>query len=81
MNNDLLENTKHMFEYPDTIFKNHYLFGIFTYHPIEIDHCKSSPCQNGDCSSQPGGYTCKCKDGFTGKQCESGEIQYFILLE
>ena len=43
-------------------------------HPLEIDHCKSSPCQNGECSSQPGGYVCKCKEEFTGKQCESGEM-------
>ena len=43
-------------------------------HPLEIDHCMSSPCQNGECSSQPGGYVCKCKEEFTGKQCESGEM-------
>ena len=43
-------------------------------HPLEIDHCLSSPCQNGYCNSQPGGYVCKCKEGFTGKQCESGEM-------
>ncbi|XP_078377492.1 uncharacterized protein LOC144660677 isoform X5 [Oculina patagonica] len=37
-----------------------------------FDPCKASrPCQNGaTCASNNGGYTCLCKPGFQGKNCE-----------
>ena len=38
-----------------------------------IDNCKSSPCQNGECLNQVGGFTCKCNPGYTGKTCHEGE--------
>ncbi|KAK7789529.1 hypothetical protein R5R35_000833 [Gryllus longicercus] len=37
----------------------------------EVDLCYSNPCSNrGDCKRKEGGYTCVCKPGFTGKNCE-----------
>uniref|UniRef100_T1IKX4 Cadherin EGF LAG seven-pass G-type receptor 1 n=1 Tax=Strigamia maritima TaxID=126957 RepID=T1IKX4_STRMM len=37
----------------------------------EVNLCYSNPCgQNGTCVQREGGYTCVCKEGFTGKNCE-----------
>ncbi len=40
-----------------------------------IDACDSQPCLNGaSCISHVGGYHCKCADGYTGDNCEVGEL-------
>ncbi|KAJ7386814.1 hypothetical protein OS493_006844 [Desmophyllum pertusum] len=37
----------------------------------DIKECESSPCKNGGtCENQPGGYSCSCVNGYTGKVCE-----------
>lgn len=43
---------------------------------IILDECRvSNPCKNGaQCSDLRGSYTCKCKSGYQGKNCESGKI-------
>lgn len=40
------------------------------------DICKdANPCQNGgSCNSYQGGYICECKSGYTGKNCETGNV-------
>ena len=40
------------------------------------DPCKASkPCQNGaTCVNKNDGYTCLCKTGYQGKNCEQGKI-------
>ena len=41
----------------------------------DIDECAKSPCQNDAlCQNLPGSYRCKCKSGFFGRNCESGEL-------
>ena len=45
-----------------------------------IDNCKSKPCQNGACVNYPGGFKCRCKPGYTGNLCQSGELPYALLL-
>ncbi|XP_063045730.1 coagulation factor IXa [Engraulis encrasicolus] len=38
---------------------------------MDGDQCKSSPCQNGgECKDQMSAYTCECKTGFVGSDCE-----------
>ena len=45
--------------------KNHYVCNV------EVDMCYSNPCLNqGSCLSKEGGYTCVCREGFTGPDCE-----------
>lgn len=34
--------------------------------PPDVDECVSNPCINGDCANTPGGYQCKCHEGFSG---------------
>lgn len=48
-----------------------YIFPFFSSHP---DPCKASkPCQNGaTCVNNNGGYTCLCKPGYQGINCEQG---------
>lgn len=36
--------------------------------------CISSPCLNGKCESSKHGYICSCEKGYSGTNCEIGEI-------
>ncbi|KAF6198555.1 hypothetical protein GE061_008303 [Apolygus lucorum] len=46
--------------------KEHYLCDT------EVNLCYSNPCKNGgDCKQAEGGFTCVCKQGFTGERCET----------
>ena len=46
--------------------------------PLDIDDCASDPCVNGDCTDGVDSYTCDCDSGFTGVNCETGEIIFFL---
>ena len=37
---------------------------------LNIDDCASNPCQNGDCTDGIKSYTCSCRSGFYGTNCE-----------
>lgn len=40
----------------------------------EINKCLSQPCLNGGtCRDHVGSYQCKCSDGFSGNQCQTGK--------
>lgn len=45
------------------------------------DPCKSTkPCQNGaTCVNNNGDYTCLCKPGYQGRNCEQGKSAEFCL--
>ena len=46
----------------------------------DIDECQSQPCQNnGTCQNLAGGYLCNCKAGFSGFNCESGELPQILI--
>ena len=38
-----------------------------------VDECASSPCNNGTCSDMVNGYTCTCKLGYEGENCQTGD--------
>ena len=39
------------------------------------DPCHSNPCLNGGaCSSSGGNYNCSCPIGYSGDDCETGEL-------
>ena len=40
----------------------------------DIDECSTEPCVNGDCSDSVDSYTCSCHNGYTGNNCETGEL-------
>ena len=43
--------------------------------PADVDECDSSPCQNGGtCVDGINSYTCNCKKGYIGSNCETGNI-------
>ena len=42
---------------------------------LDIDECPGSPCKNGaTCQNIPGSYLCSCKAGFTGRNCDTGQL-------
>ena len=50
---------------------------------LDINECASGPCQNnGTCADGFGVYTCNCKSGYTGDQCETSSCCLFskVLL-
>jgi Notch-like protein len=47
----------------------------------DIDECASTPCENdATCEDGVNSYTCKCKAGFNGKNCEKGEFWKNLFL-
>ena len=41
-----------------------------------VDECALNPCQNGGtCEDGDNKYTCKCKSGWEGVNCETGKKQ------
>ena len=50
------------------------VIGIVLY-VSEIDECSSDPCQNDAlCQDRVNDYTCTCKDGYSGTNCEIGNL-------
>ena len=50
--------------------------------PWDARSCDSSPCQNGaTCINHLGFYTCTCSKGWTGKNCETGNIIRAVTSE
>ena len=43
---------------------------------IDFDECESDPCLNGaECKNGAKEYTCTCVPGYTGRNCETGQIK------
>ena len=46
---------------------------------VDIDECESNPCENGGtCTDMEDGYSCACESGFTGPECETGNINFSL---
>ena len=46
---------------------------------VDIHECSSAPCLNGGgCIDIVNGYTCECRDGYTGSDCETGELSLYL---
>jgi len=42
---------------------------------LDIDDCQPMPCKNNaTCVDHVNNYTCTCDSGFTGRNCEIGEL-------
>ena len=43
------------------------------------NECANNPCKNGaTCVNLPGSYRCDCKSGYSGNNCETGEIIFSV---
>ena len=48
----------------------------------DMNKCASSPCQNGaTCQNLPNDYSCTCKPGYKGNQCETGAISFWEIYD
>ena len=46
----------------------------------DIDECSVSPCKNrGQCTDKVNDYSCKCSEGFEGKDCSTGKFHLGFL--
>ena len=51
------------------------LVNYTSFQSIDIDDCVGNACKNGgSCVDGINRYTCNCQDGFTGEECETGEL-------
>ena len=56
------------------IFKTLFFFGI------DVNECASNPCLNGgSCIDLIGRFSCRCPEGFDGKNCENGLFNIIIF--
>lgn len=48
---------------------------------LGVKACSSKPCKNGgDCKNVGSSYKCKCKSGFSGRNCQGKHIAVSSLL-
>ena len=40
----------------------------------DINECADQPCVHGTCEDDVNGYTCTCEQGYTGLNCDEGEV-------
>jgi hypothetical protein len=44
----------------------------------DIDDCEENPCgSGGECVDKVNGFSCNCRQGYTGDVCETGYIPLF----
>ena len=52
-----------------------FLMGYIFSHLIDIDECRSNPCENGGtCNDAVDMYTCDCDAGYNGDNCETSKF-------
>jgi len=64
-------------------FSHLFIYVLMYFTPLEFNACLSSPCKNGGrCIVGEGGhsFTCQCTGGFTGPNCQTRILLYFILF-
>ena len=47
----------------------------------DINECQNSPCLHGNCTDHANMYTCDCFLGYTGSNCETGNIKDTFLQD
>ena len=59
------------------IFKGKHSYALLHSTFLVIDDCESSPCQNGGtCIDGIDSYTCTCKPGYNGHDCETSKVEH-----
>jgi Notch-like protein len=50
-----------------------------TFAVLDIDECMNGPCLNGGtCNDGVNEYTCTCAPGFTGNDCETSKLTFYL---
>ena len=64
------------FSLPSSLESTLYSLSMF----LDTDECLSSPCVNSlSCSDLVNDYSCQCKPGWKGKNCDQGKQDLFYL--
>ncbi len=45
---------------------------------LGIDECNIDPCVHGTCQDGDNSYTCTCDPGYTGTNCDQGELDIYF---
>lgn len=63
-----------------TVPLGHVMGKSFPLFASDIDECSVSPCKNrGQCTDKVNDYSCKCSEGFEGKDCSTGKFHLGFL--
>ena len=49
---------------------------------VDINECEINPCEHGGtCTDMVDGYSCVCESGYTGSECQTGNLNIYLFCK